>query len=44
MFDFKGPLRWFADPALRSWLHKDIAEEMVRFKHLIEGGSPGRRR
>ena len=44
VFDFKGPLRWVADPALRTWLHQDIADEMVRFKHLIEGGRPGRER
>jgi hypothetical protein len=42
-FDFKAPLRYLAEPAFRGWLQDDITEEMVRFKHLIEGGRPSRR-
>lgn len=35
-FDFKRPWRWIAEPVLRRWLEADTAEEMVRFKHLLE--------
>ena len=40
-FRFKGPWRWLAEPFLRSWLETDIAEEMVRFKELVERARPG---
>jgi hypothetical protein len=36
VFDFKSPLRWVAEPLLRRWLEADTAQEMVRFKQLIE--------
>ena len=36
VFDFKPPWRWLAEPLLRSWLEADTADEMVRFKELIE--------
>jgi hypothetical protein len=35
-FDFKPPIRWLAEPFLRRWLEADTAEEMARFKQLIE--------
>jgi hypothetical protein len=35
-FTFKQPWRWLAEPLLRRWLEADTAEEMVRFKALIE--------
>ncbi|MCU1427890.1 MAG: hypothetical protein JWL83_1890 [Actinomycetia bacterium] len=35
-FDFKKPWRWLAEPLLRQWLETDTAEEMVRFKTLVE--------
>jgi hypothetical protein len=35
-FDFKPPIRWLAEPLLRRWLEADTAEEMARFKQLIE--------
>jgi hypothetical protein len=35
-FMFKRPWRWLAEPALRGWLEADTAEEMVRFKELVE--------
>jgi hypothetical protein len=38
-FDFKKPWRWIAEPLLRRWLETDTAEEMVRFKELVERGS-----
>ena len=41
-FSFKKPWRWLAEPLLRRWLENDTAEEMVRFKELIEGdAAPG---
>jgi hypothetical protein len=30
--------RWIAEPMLRRWLEADTAEEMVRFKELVESG------
>jgi Polyketide cyclase / dehydrase and lipid transport len=36
VFEFKRPWRWLAEPLLRSWLEADTADEMVRFKQLIE--------
>lgn len=38
VFDFKPPWRWFLDSWLRRWLENDTAEEMVRFKALVEAG------
>ena len=35
-FAFKRPWRWLAEPLLRHWLETDTAEEMVRFKQVIE--------
>lgn len=42
VFDFKNPWRWLAEPLLRRWLETDTAEEMVRFKELIERGDNDR--
>lgn len=36
VFDFKAPWRWLAEPLLRRWLERDVAEEMVRFNDLVE--------
>ncbi len=36
VFDFKRPWRWIVEPVLRRWLEADTAEEMVRFKDLVE--------
>jgi hypothetical protein len=36
VFKFKRPWRWLAEPLLRRWLENDTAEEMVRFKKLVE--------
>ncbi len=36
VFTFKAPWRWLAEPFLRKWLETDTAEEMKRFKALIE--------
>jgi hypothetical protein len=36
VFEFKRPWRWLAEPLLRRWLEADTADEMVRFKQLIE--------
>jgi hypothetical protein len=41
VFNFKRPWRWLAEPLLRRWLEADTAEEMVRFKELVERGSHG---
>lgn len=41
VFDFKPPWRWLAEPLLRGWLERDTAEEMVRFKELIEPDDNG---
>ena len=38
VFDFKPPWQSFLDPFLRRWLENDTAEEMVRFKALVETG------
>ena len=35
-FSFKRPWRWIAEPLLRGWLENDTADEMVRFKELVE--------
>jgi hypothetical protein len=35
-FAFKRPWRWLAEPLLRHWLEADTADEMVRFKQIIE--------
>jgi len=37
-FQFKRPWRVLAEPLLRRWLETDTAEEMVRFKELVEHG------
>jgi hypothetical protein len=39
-FVFKRPWRWFVEPLLRRWLEADTAEEMIRFKRVIELPSP----
>ena len=39
VFEFKPPWRWLAEPLLRSWLESDTAEEMARFKELVERGA-----
>jgi hypothetical protein len=36
VFKFKPPWRWLAEPLLRRWLEADTAQEMVRFKELVE--------
>lgn len=36
VFKFKRPWRWVAEPLLRRWLETDTAEEMIRFKALVE--------
>jgi hypothetical protein len=36
VFMFKAPWRWLAEPLLRRWLEADTAQEMVRFKELVE--------
>ena len=42
VFDFKPPWSWFVEPFLRRWLERDTADEMTRFKELVEGeGEPG---
>jgi hypothetical protein len=41
VFDFKRPWRWIIEPFLRHWLETDTAEEMVRFKGLVDAGSDG---
>ena len=38
VFTFKRPWRWIAEPMLRRWLEGDTAQEMVRFKELVERG------
>jgi hypothetical protein len=35
-YRFKAPWRWLAEPLLRSWLERDTADEMVRFKALVD--------
>ena len=35
-FDFHPPFSWIAVPFLRSWLQKDIEDEVVRLKRLLE--------
>ena len=35
LFEFKRPWRWIAEPLLRRWLQRDIAEEMIRFGDLL---------
>ncbi len=39
-FIFKRPWRWLAEPLLRRWLEADTAQEMVRFKDLVEQPRP----
>lgn len=41
-FSFKRPWKWLAEPLLRRWLEGDTAEEMVRFKQLVEQPAPAR--
>ena len=36
----KRPWRWLAEPLLRRWLQADTAEEMVRFKPLVDQSAP----
>lgn len=37
-FEFKPPFSWLAIPFLRSWLQRDVEDEIVRLKHLLEAG------
>lgn len=39
MYRFKAPWRWLAEPLLRRWLERDTADEMVRFKTLIDAAT-----
>jgi hypothetical protein len=39
---FPLPLRWLAEPWLRSWLAADTPQEMLRLKRLLEAGQDGR--
>jgi hypothetical protein len=43
VFNFKRPWQWLAEPLLRRWLEADIAQEMVRFKELVERGTDSER-
>lgn len=36
VFDFRRPWSWLAEPLLRGWLQRDIADEMVRLKTLLK--------
>jgi hypothetical protein len=36
VFNFKRPWSWLAEPLLRGWLQRDIADEMARLKTLVE--------
>lgn len=36
IFTFKRPWSWFVEPMLKRWLTRDTADEMIRFKELIE--------
>ena len=38
-YRFKAPWRWLAEPLLRRWLERDTADEMVRFKALVDATS-----
>jgi Polyketide cyclase / dehydrase and lipid transport len=40
VFMFKRPWKWLLEPLLRRWLERDTAEEMVRFKPLVEHPAP----
>jgi hypothetical protein len=35
-FRFFAPFKWVAEPFLRAWLARDVMEEMVRLKALLE--------
>jgi hypothetical protein len=35
-FRFKAPVRWVAEPLLRTWLQQDIEKEMVRLREILE--------
>ena len=35
-FEFKPPFSWLAVPFLRSWLQRDVEDEVVRLKQLLE--------
>jgi hypothetical protein len=39
-FMFKRPWKWLLEPLLRKWLEGDTAQEMVRFKPLVEQPDP----
>ena len=43
VYRFRRPWSWLANPLLRSWLERDTAAEMVRFRSLVEdeGASGG---
>lgn len=35
-FEFKPPFSWLAVPFLKSWLQRDVEDEVVRLKQLLE--------
>ena len=35
----RAPVKWIGEPFLRSWLARDVPGEVLRLKHLLEGGS-----
>ncbi len=39
-FEFRGPLRWIADPLFRNWLRRDLEDEMVRLRAIVERDQP----
>ncbi len=39
VFDFKGPARWILEPYLRTWMARDITDEVARMKHVMESDS-----
>ncbi len=39
-FEFKPPFSWLAVPFLRSWLQRDVEDEVVRLKQLVEASAP----
>lgn len=33
----RPPFRWLADPYLRSWWQREVADEVIRLRDLLEG-------